>query len=409
MNQKLREALVIIIIAITVFATITIVFVRIRPFNIEYAGGYEIKTMLSSVTVGDKKFSSSNTQNQIVRQRWGAKAVNFDPDAGITNGDYTDLPNIKVLIDDPVHANFFEGKLQMSELSQVHKTYSKTFTRTDGTKVTYYWDHHIYTFNVKIETDGDAKDIGSANDWWHYIAESAGYTDQVAHITVTGELIIDPWQIAGEIHEDEDSGLEYRVVDSWAGIMQISCVDYTKGLSDRTLNAKPIEDAQDTVITGWTVENFPVGGDPLNMWFLNRSLWGTGKVFQSADEIKQVPGGVYFDVPVSLQAGAGSTANWDFALPTVYDVFYNGRFRADIMTARGYVPVVGDDPPPEDPDPEKPGPHPFEWPLIEFFGDWFGDWAWVIVLAIFGIIVILILVFAWRIYLLRAMFRSPVM
>lgn len=402
MNQKFKELLVIFVIVVMLLSTVLIVFVRIMPFKI-YAGGWEIKTQLDSVYLEDGiRYNSKNTDKQIVRTPWGAKAANFDPDAGIDNGGYLGYPNIKMLVDDPIHVNFMEGKLTTTPLSTVHKEYSKTVTQPDGTKVTYFYDHHIYTFNAKIETDGDNYDRGDT--WWDYIAEAASYSDNVLHATLRGAVIMDPWQIAGEIHTDDETGEEYRVLEAWAGIMQISCVDYTKGLSDRTLNVLPVDDALDTVITGWTIENFPVSGDPLNMYTMDLKNLGTGKVFDSADEIVQVPNGVYFDVPVTLQAGADATPNFDFEMPTVFDVFYNGRFRIDMLTSRGYVPVVGDDPPPDDPDPEKPGPKPFEWPLIEWFGNWFEAFWWIPVAIVIVIVVVLVIVLYWRIMVARATF-----
>lgn len=255
---------------------VIIMLILIQPFAIPYIGGWEVRTAAVRAKMDTVSYVATDPaqwQHDFDAPYHGA------PDLVIDAGQ------------DPVHVNEYFSRAPEDEPI---KTISKTTTTRE-----YLYDVHLYTLDITLRTDGDAKitdDFGanSIESECSYANDREG--DGGAHrFTVQFVFEINQW----ERFKDE--------LNSWAGVMTV----YTYKMPDvgtQPYNTKNLVSGLSYDFRGDYTEvihnPFPgTQGSKLNMWTAAGQVAPHLNPDGVAPDAK-IPVKIYFDLAVEFRAGA---------------------------------------------------------------------------------------------------------
>lgn len=245
------------------------------------------------------------------------------------------IEQVKVRVDAPVHSIYdMQGNLiQTLNPSDHIEEYQKTYNG-----ITYYFEHHLYTFTVHIRT------LATVNTLPPY-SQVLQVVKVPFSVWVTVEFAINPWQLVpfpnNQTYTAPD-GSQLRYVDGWAGIMS-AWVARSPGPYRGPVSGAPGDD------NGGSVQGSDPGGQPENMYYVdNDSLYsgyswtGVGLAKAPSSVLIMVYGGI-------LTAGAhnvmGGLFNWFLQNYQVVDYGYDATIVVDVLQRKGFTLITGDLPP----------------------------------------------------------------
>lgn len=354
--------------AVKSLSLVTIIFVACIigavAFNI-YGGGWEVTTTISKVhgyssTYGGAGVDFTATASRVTIKSqgpdapkiisWGDQRVVIDTNGGEYQGDHypSGPPDVQITKGLVRHVKMgMFGGLETCDKSVAQQEYSQKVGDT-----TYYYEWHIYAFEVEIRTLANVK-VSEGTTHGSY----GKPVTAEAYITFT----INPWDIIGATTGQEftDGENKYRLVDGWAGIMSARVAPNGCGATpDKSgawsgevpgyadnLHTGGIGSAYDSV----EVKGGPSGGQALSMSNPQTGTQISGYQYSNPAGLRNVPQQVDVEVPsASLLPGA-----WSHYTLLVRDQLVAldcetvATVLVDVLQVKGYNLVVGVIPPKE--------------------------------------------------------------
>ena len=284
--------------------------------DVPYAGGGEIGSTLSTVTIEDTTWGiyGQHTWPSDDRSDVDGDYEDLDLSRFVLMGDYLAAietikkPGISVESSHPYYlkeiapATFTDPAIyRSSEEAVISNTYTKNYV-LDGESYMYQYNLIPYGVDVIIKTDADRflQRTGTLTAGWNY--ESLP-----VDINLLLNFGMNPWTPSGLW---ADSNNSYSIIDGWAGILQAEIYDRELGV----LQNERLEQELDELDAGARYEAATVIQDlntvpsALNMWIPGTEDAYNEIDFESPSAIASVRNAVNIEVGAKLGAGAVYTA-----------------------------------------------------------------------------------------------------
>jgi len=274
-----------------------------------YAGGWNVTDGMT------KPFRYNDlTYNNVV----GLHNYQVDPDGDFDakdpmHDDYSEIKNPDIIVETsyPYYVRITNnGYLKMDE-PQLYDTY----TLPSGNNTNLY-DHYTIALDVTIKTGAE---------FFSLTQTQMSYEAAVVDVAMRFNVALNPWVARGTWNEN------WTVVSGWAGIMSMSILDRTSGLTQP--DATPPENV------GHTIQGIMSDGAALNMWDAIGPV--SQKSFDDTLGLVGVPSSVDGELTITLGAGAWvhvSLLGWDAV--RICNVFVKYTVRIDIVTCLLLQPLV---------------------------------------------------------------------
>lgn len=312
--------------------------------NEAFAGGWEMSSSLSKVTIEGEEFSAT-----------GLHAFSEDidgtfEDAVESQGSYQDIypnaydiPQITIETSYPYYVISIGGEYFEVTGADVepHEEYTVPGSLDNVTEYQRYL-HWKVGVDVTIKTSAETlyKPFGSYIDYGWY------FEDELADVDILLNFAITPWVPAGI------SG-DWELIGGWSGIMSAFVGNLEYGLVQ--------EGAEENY--GHTIQNLHSKGAALNMYGESNSNFG------NPGSLEGIPDDVDIELSAELAAGAKYTtdfvAHWDSI--AVRNVFVKYTVIIDVMTTLLWKFILGDVPPLDPPEEDNTAYQPEITPLQQFF------------------------------------------
>jgi len=286
-----------------------------------YNGGWESQNALYEIIVNGQEFNPLGVKPAGALS-WGSAYCKFDADGANSK---TGVPDIVVELTSAREYIVYRGEWVRARAGQVFDTMNKKVV-VDGVTYNYFWDHHIFFFEIKMLAIADIYQVLLGADGE---ARNTAWSE-TAKISVKVSFTVDPWvnKIAQSFSTDEANyTLDYATV--WSGVMSVSIAAIEAGyvghigdIGYSPPNPGLIIADNTGKLNMWTVEGSVVDGED------------TIPLEPPKDAIPGVPEKVIFEVSSELSPG------WEwpwFGTPSAKAVKANYKVRADVMTSAGYL------------------------------------------------------------------------
>ncbi len=295
--------------------------------------------------------------------------------------DYSGTCEVQVQVGLPVHMirNAY-GEWVKSEDDTPLRVYQK-----DVNGIVYEYEHHVYTVDVEIRTDGRVtydKFLG----WWGTCEglPTGSPKEHSAQVNVYFGYEMSPWNISVGQTFENDTGT-YQYTDAFYGIMSASILDIPE------IGKVEGQAEEPTFLGQANADN--TEGAAINMHNAV-NYWDTvhGSDEEILGQIQGVPQEALFEVSAKVEPGLKVDYNWYGGIVdmTPVDNVVKYRVRIDTLQATGYTFVSGDQTTMSnatdyDPGPDIPGP--LDWlfnPMDDLFGNllYYGAMAFGIILVV---------------------------
>ena len=284
-----------------------------------YAGGWEVQTEITSVTVNNVIYSEDNLPEQMIGS-WGAKDVTFDVDAPQEG-----TPNVHFHVESPGEYVFDRGGWRRAGAGEVYDTVNQKI----GDK-SYHWDYHIFMYNVRFECWADNQLAGVVT-----YGESKGLVT-ATKVYATGRWYFEtaPW--ANVIAAEYTAGNSTYELDEntiWAGVMAAEIVE-SSAYADQELAG------------GHTVHAISGGaGSEINMFASETSTSEiTHKTWNPNNPSPSIPGvpeDIWLELSAEMHPGY-EYSGWGGSQVVSNKVIVEYRVRVDVLTTAGYDLIEGD-------------------------------------------------------------------
>ena len=283
-----------------------------------YNGGWESQNSMKSFEINSQEFDTTRRPAGAVS--WGPAFCKFDPDDPAIGA-----PNLAISITFPREYIAQGGEWIPAPRNSVFAQINKKVGDH-----TYFWDHHVFFFEVKIIAEANWHDEGVL--WVPSIhGEANGMLEaERAVFNIRCNFEVDPWvdRILSEFSTAEaDYVLDRSTV--WSGVMSASIADAAGGYAGGSINPIDYNGVSGIIVADQTGR--------VNMWKADGS---TASGLDSIptepheDAIPGVPASVDFEVSGELQPGWAYPPFGSLATAAVVITY---KMRVDVMTSAGYL------------------------------------------------------------------------
>jgi hypothetical protein len=370
--------------------------------SVNYAGGWETSSGFSKVhcytdaftgygyNVPVSDFTVTGPGTRIIS--WSDQAITIDTNKGSESGGCpSGAPDIVLTKGLNRHVVMGFTGLETATASDAQQEYSKTVGN-----ITYYYEWHMYAFEVEVRTASNYKNTGSIHEGTMLGSYGSPVTTWV-YVTFT----INPWDIVGAYKGQnftDEQGNSYRLVDGWAGIMSARISPFEKDLLFGIVpgtdphfysETQPFNEGYEAA----KVFAKPTASQALSMFDSLTGAQISGYQYTSPAALKNVPQQVTIEIPMGKMA-SGSHSHYVFGRSWIEPVEVRVQVTVivDILQVKGYTLITGDMPPKGDDNDFNPSGASFNWidAIAGLFG-WLSTLFWVAVILIGFFLVVKIL------------------
>jgi hypothetical protein len=284
-----------------------------------YNGGWESQNSLYEISVNSDGFNPLGARPAGATS-WGAAYCKFDADGA---GSRTGVPDLTIQLTSPREYIISGGEWVVAPRGSVFDTVNKKVT-VGGVDYNYFWDHHVFFFEVKMLAQADGYQVLLAAD-----GEARGMNfAETAKISVMTSFEVDPWvnKIKQAFSTDE---ADYRLDEDtvWSGVMSVSVAAIEAGYVGHIGEVGYSPPSPGLVVADQTGK--------VNM-FTPEGSEADGSDFPSTPQrssLPDVPEKVIFELSSELSPG------WEWPLfgsISTEAVKTDYKVRVDVLTTAGY-------------------------------------------------------------------------